>query len=188
MQEHPARQIAGHCDPDQWQCPCWTFIDTDEVWAEDEKVPYQRYTVPRIIPGPFEAPINYAQRMEATRPFFASFVRRLAPAPSATPLSPSLYTPFPLSRIFFLTFSLFLFSLFPSFFLSPTRLLVLAHFRASLRRSHRDSPGQKGKRRHSSIAIRSVRSIASLREGYPGTECHLVDIIFPFRPPFGSNP
>lgn len=43
VQEHPARQIAGYCDPDQWQCPRWTFIDTDELRVENEKVPYQRY-------------------------------------------------------------------------------------------------------------------------------------------------
>ena len=46
VQEHRARQIADYCDPDQWQCSCWTFIGTDELRAEDEKVPYQRYTVP----------------------------------------------------------------------------------------------------------------------------------------------
>lgn len=41
-------------------------------------MPYQRYTVARIIPRPFEAPINYAQRMEPPWPFFPSFVLPLA--------------------------------------------------------------------------------------------------------------
>lgn len=45
----------------------------------DEKVAYQRYNVPGIILGPFEAPINYVQRIKASTFFFlASFVHRLA--------------------------------------------------------------------------------------------------------------
>lgn len=39
----------------------------------DEKVAYQRYNVPGIILGPFEAPINYVQRMKASTLFFFFF-------------------------------------------------------------------------------------------------------------------
>lgn len=71
MQEHPARQIAGYCDPDQWQCSCWTFIGTDELRAPRmKKCRINVIPCPGLFPGPFEAPINYVQRVEATRPFF----------------------------------------------------------------------------------------------------------------------
>lgn len=46
----------------RWQAP-----------VEDEKVAYQRCNVPGIILGPFEAPINYVQRMKASSPLFFFF-------------------------------------------------------------------------------------------------------------------
>lgn len=69
----------------RWQAP-----------VEDEKVAYQRCNVPGIILGPFEAPINYVQRMKASSPLFfffflASFVHRPASLLSLLPLRCSLF-------------------------------------------------------------------------------------------------
>lgn len=74
----------------------------------DEKVAYQRYNVPGIILGPFEAPINYAQRIKASTFFFGLLC-------SSSSFSLLSLLPLRCSR-FFSFFSFFYFRIFFFFF------------------------------------------------------------------------
>lgn len=148
----------------RWQAP-----------VEDEKVAYQRCNVPGIILGPFEAPINYVQRMKASSPLFfflTSFVHRPASLLSLLPLRCSLFF-FSLSLYnayidIFESLSLSLLGIFQ--FLKVSFIFRWSRVRELVRESSVAIQRPYRLQKHEAFFLLSV-------------EHHFIGIISPFQPP-----